>query len=249
MIQGQQDSSAFRNTAYIMASCLHQIYALGTGNRRLYEIADASRGLLVTSLRGLGLLSSESSINSNPDPIGVDVQKLKSMSSDELEETWTAWKDKEAAKRMAWTVFEFDCTVSTMTSKKAAFRIAELPSRLPCSENVWEAHSARAWAALVPFATSSPAGLPFYPTLREIIAHGRTAYPAPAWALRLCGVAIGSVLYDLKEVQDLSAPGVLGMQSMTQAYQDTRQSLLSGLSSLEASLVKPTCTADVVNMK
>ncbi|CAH0027043.1 unnamed protein product [Clonostachys rhizophaga] len=245
---GQQDSSAFRNTAYITASCLHQIYALGTGNRRLYEIADASRGLLVTSLRGLGLLSSESSINSTPDSLGLDFWKLKAMSNVQLDEAWRAWRDKETAKRMAWSVFEFDCTLSTMTSKKPAFRIAELPPRLPCSESIWEAHSARAWAALVPFTSSPPAGLLFYPTLREIISQRNVPPDAPAWAMRLCAVAIGSILYDLKEVQDASAPGILGIQAMTEAHLQTRQTLINGLEALDASLGKPMCTADVVNM-
>lgn len=171
------------------------------------------------------------------------------MSNVELDEAWRAWRDKETAKRMAWSVFEFDCTLSTMTSKKPAFRIAELPPRLPCSESIWEAHSARAWAALVPFTSSPPAGLLFYPTLREIISQGKVPPDAPAWAMRLCAVAIGSILYDLKEVQDASAPGILGIQAMTEAHLQTRQTLINGLEALDASLGKPMCTADVVNMK
>ena len=179
----------------------------------------------------------------------MDLRNLETMNNAELQDAWLAWRDKESMKRMAWSVFEFDCVLSTTTSKKPAFRISELPPRLPCNENIWEAHSARAWAALVSFATSPTNGLPFYPTLREIIATGKARHDMPAWALRICAVAVGRVLYDLKEMQDASAPRILGMPSMAQAYHETRQTLLAGLESLAASLGKPTCTADVVNMK
>lgn len=171
------------------------------------------------------------------------------MDGPELEAAWLAWRDKEIEKRMAWAVFEFDCTLSTMTSKRAAFRIAELPSRLPCSESIWEAHSARAWAALVPFSASPPTGLLFYPVLRQIIAKGTVPSNAPAWAKRLCAQAIARILHDMKETQDASAPNVLGLPSMTEAHEQTKRSLLASLGALEGSLATPMCTADVVNMK
>lgn len=188
-----------------------------------------------------------------PDPLRTDAKNLEVMSGSELQDVWMAWRDRESSKRMAWCVFEFDCVLATTTSKKPAFRVAELPPRLPCEESLWEAHSARAWAALVSFSassgSSSSSGLPFYPTLREIIATGKARGDMPAWALRICAVALGRVLYDLKEMQDASAPRVLGLPSMSRAYHETRRTLLASLESLAASVGRPRCTADVVNMK
>ena len=56
--KGASDGSNYRDISYLNALCLHQIYSLGSGNRQLYQNADRSRGILVGSLRGLGLLSS-----------------------------------------------------------------------------------------------------------------------------------------------------------------------------------------------
>ncbi|KAF2184126.1 hypothetical protein K469DRAFT_634275 [Zopfia rhizophila CBS 207.26] len=242
---GQQDTTAFRNSSYITASCFHQIYALGTGNRRLYEIADASRGLLVTSLRGLGILSSDAE---QMDPFTWDMRQLKKKDPAALEAAWLQWRDKEMEKRMAWSVFEFDCTLSTLTSKRGAFRIAELPSRLPCSESIWEAHSAQAWAAILPFATCPPAGLPFYTLLRDVIAQKPGLDSVPAWAKRLCVHAIDRMLYDMRELEDASAPNILGLSSLTVAHRETKRALLASLTLLQDSLSRPMCTSDIVNM-
>lgn len=92
--------------------------ALGTGNRRLYEIADASRALLVTSLRGLGVLSSDSE---QMGPTTLDSNQIKQMDATTLEATWFQWRYKEMAERLARSIFEFDCTLSTLTSKRGTF--------------------------------------------------------------------------------------------------------------------------------
>ncbi|PSN72957.1 hypothetical protein BS50DRAFT_174443 [Corynespora cassiicola Philippines] len=241
---GQQDSTAFRNSSYITASCFHQIYSLGTGNRRLYEIADASRGLLVTSLRGLGILSSDTEHN---DVYALDPKQLKKMSAPALEASWLQWRDKEMEKRISWSVFEFDCVLSTLTSKRGAFRIAELPSRLPCCENIWSAHSAQAWVAILPFATSSPPGMLFYPLLQDIIAGKPVPGHTPAWGKRLCVHALSRMLWDLREVEDAGINN-LGLSALATAHQETKHSLLQALLALEAALSRPTSTFEIVNM-
>lgn len=226
--------------------CFHQIHSLGSGNRRLYELADASRGLLVTSLRGLGILSSDREAQNSNDSGFSD---LKRYTAAELEQAWLRWRDKETEKRVAWAVFEFDCTLSTMTGKRGTFSIAELPAKLPCSESLWEAHSAKAWASMISFATSPPDGVLFYPLLRDVLAHKPIANSNPAWAKRLCAQAVGRLLWDLKEIEDASQPNILGLPSLAQSQKATRQRLLESLTLLHDSLSKPTSTAEVINMK
>lgn len=200
----------------------------------------------MTSLRGLGILSSDTE---QMDPFELDPRELKRMSPTALEAAWFKWKDREMEKRMAWSVFEFDCVLSMLTSKRGAFRIAELPSRLPCSESIWEAHSAQAWAAILPFAKTPPAGLPFYPLLQDIISQKPIPDSAPAWAKRLCVHGVARTLHDLREIEDAGAPNILGLPNLSVAHQETKQALLRALVSLQDSLSHPTCTSEIVNMK
>lgn len=244
--QGQLDSRSFRNPSYIAASCLHQIYALGSGNRRLYELADASRGLLVTGLRELGVLSSDAEQNESTK---IDFQGLKRMDATTLEQSWNRWRDMELERRVAWSVFEFDCTLSTLTGKRGAFSISELPNKLPCSESLWDAPSANAWASVVSFSASPPGGLPFYPLLRNIISRKTVPESVPAWAKRICALVISRLLWDLREMEDASSPEVLGLPSLVDSHKATRENLLASLMSVSNSLSRPACTYDVINMK
>ncbi|KAI1288688.1 fungal-specific transcription factor domain-containing protein [Xylaria venustula] len=242
---GQADSTAFRNPSYICASTFHQIYAMGTVNRRLYEIADASRGLLVTSLRGLGVLSSDTE---QADPSAFDSNQIRQLDTAALESAWLEWRNKELEKRLAWSIFEFDCTLSTLTSKRGTFRVAELPSRLPCSENLWEAHSAHAWAAMLPFTSSPPTEVPFFTILRGIMMNKRPPDYVPAWGKRLCAHAIGRMLHDLREIEDISSLESLGLPSLATAHQETKKTLLKSLTLVQASLSHPVSTSDLVSM-
>ncbi|KAL1849963.1 hypothetical protein Plec18170_007059 [Paecilomyces lecythidis] len=242
---GQADSRSFRNPSYIAASCLHQIYALGSGNRRLYELADASRGLLVTGLRELGVLSSDLERSESSK---IDYQGLKQMDAAALEQAWSRWRDIEIERRVAWSVFEFDSTLSTLTSKRGAFSISELPTKLPCAESLWDAPSANAWASVVSFSASPPDGIPFYPLLRSIIARKTVSNSVPAWAQRICVLVISRVLWDLRELEDASSPDVVGLSSLADSHKATRENLLASMTALSDSLSRPTCTYDVINM-
>ncbi|KAJ6083052.1 hypothetical protein N7467_007187 [Penicillium canescens] len=242
---GQADSRSFRNPAYIAASCLHQIYALGSGNRRLYELADASRGLLVTGLRESGVLSSDAE---RSEASKIDFQGLKKMDAPILEQSWNRWRDIEIERRVAWSVFEFDCALSTLTSKRGAFSISELPTKLPCSESLWDAPSANAWASVVSFSASPPDGIPFYPLLQNIIARNAVSESVPAWAKRICALVISRLLWDLRELEDAASPQVLGLSSLANCHKATRGNLLASLAVLSNSLSRPTCTYDVINM-
>lgn len=180
---------------------------------------------------------------------GVNLKDLKKMDISTLERTWLRWSEKEMEKRLAWAVFEFDCTLSTLTSKRGAFNIAELPTRLPCAESLWEAHSAQAWASMVSFAPSPPSGLLFYHILRETIAGKSELDPAPAWGKRICAQVIGRLLWDLREIEDASSSDMLGLPSLASSHQQTKLTLLKSLAAVHDSLSHPTCTSDIVNLK
>ena len=127
--------------------------------------------------------------------------------------------------------------------------MAELPARLPCSDNIWEAHSAQAWASMIHFASSPAIGLPFYSLLRDITAQRAVLGSVPAWAKRLCAQALGRQLLDLRELEETSKPDILGLPSLGTAHEETKTTLLNSLSALHASLSNPSSTSDLVNMK
>jgi hypothetical protein len=171
------------------------------------------------------------------------------MDSSKLEQAWNRWRDIELERRVAWSVFEFDCTLSTLTSKRGAFSISELPTKLPCSESLWDAPSANAWASVVSFSASPVEGVPFYPLLRSIIARKTVSESVPAWAKRICTLVLSRLLWDLRELEDASTPDVLGLPSLADSHKATRENLLASLMALSNSLSRPTCTYDVINMK
>lgn len=179
----------------------------------------------------------------------IDYHGLKEMDGAALEQAWNRWRDVEIERRVAWSVFEFDCTLSTLTSKRGAFSISELPTKVPCAESLWDAPSANAWASVVSFSASPPDGIPFYPLLRSIIARKTVSDSVPAWARRLCVLVICRLLWDLRELEDASSPDVVGLSSLADSHKATRENLLASLTALSDSLSRPTCTYDVINMK
>jgi hypothetical protein len=107
------DGNSLRNEDFISAMLYQAIYSLGSGNKRLYETADSSRTVMVTSARAMGLF---------------DVKA----------EDFEDWVDYERRKRIAWLLFEFDCTICTLTSSRPCISIHDLKLNLPCDADVWE---------------------------------------------------------------------------------------------------------------
>jgi hypothetical protein len=135
VLQGNGDNTNFYNSPYLIANCLHQIYSLGSGNRRLYQNADCSRGILIGCLRGMGLLQPRVSTE-------IEREDLKNtISNDNVGIEWLRWKDHEQEKRIAWSSFEYDCSLCTLTAKRGAVDLPELPHLLPCAEPLWDAPS------------------------------------------------------------------------------------------------------------
>ncbi|KJR87258.1 uncharacterized protein SPSK_01400 [Sporothrix schenckii 1099-18] len=161
---GSSDSANYRDIAYLSALCVHQIYSLGSGNRQLYQNADRTRGILVGGLRGMGCLTTRLSLedkleqeqnNTTRASVGNSTTTATHPSMPTLpadpatqHEQWMAWVRREREKRTAWSSFEYDCSLCTLTGRRGAVDLSELPSRLPCAETLWDAPSATAWAAL-----------------------------------------------------------------------------------------------------
>ncbi|KAK9390552.1 fungal-specific transcription factor domain-containing protein [Lipomyces mesembrius] len=237
---GTYDSTYTRSGYFVMAFLLQNIHALGSGDKRLYEEADASRSYLVSNARSMGLFS--------PPPKETVFSVRGDESDEDLERLWHAWRDEEMGKRLAWSVFEYDSSISTLSSRRGCMALNDLCNDMPCDERLWEAPTAREWAAyaFLPAQNTLARGLPFYPTLRDLIAGAISPDVVPNWGKRLCAQAIGRILWDFRELEDSALSRILPVPPTD--YSQSKETLLRALIYLRDSMTDPYNILDMVHM-
>ncbi|GAD92017.1 conserved hypothetical protein [Paecilomyces variotii No. 5] len=238
--QGWSDSNSYSDLSYLSACCLHQIFSLGSGNRQLYQDADRSRGSLIGGLRGMGLLRSRVSIEAEKG----DFQPSTSTEPNEVHTEWIEWKDRERGKRVAWAAFEYDCSLATLTGRRGAVDLGELPYRLPCAEALWEAPSAQAWKTL---STHSCFGIPVADVLRRATSGKSVQNEISSWGKRLCSQVIGRLLWDIKQLELTSFSEALRLPSLIFVQQQAKSSLLQAFGGLSRSIKKPGTNKELID--
>lgn len=166
-----RDRGCLKEEDFLSAMLLQSIYALGSGNKSLYEVADSSRSLLVTSARAYGLF------NLNFSDFGP-----------------MNWVTYERRKRISWLIFEFDCTVCTLTSSRPCMSLHDLNNNLPCDDEVWECR--QPWKD----------GLKFKHTLSDLLHDYNTPVEtvlraASPYSRRLITQALGRSVWDYVELE------------------------------------------------
>ncbi|KIW22529.1 uncharacterized protein PV07_12407 [Cladophialophora immunda] len=237
---------SYQNIDFVTASMLHQVYGLGVGLPSIHESADNFRGILVLSLRRTGVYRSRNAT----DPWNLRVPDLAELDLEDnsrLEAAWLQWRTTEMAKRLAWCLFEYDNSLSCLTTKRGVVSLQELPDRLPCNECLWEAHSTRAWASMALLTENSLHGAPFRPVLRDLLNAKPIADKLSTWWKRCCAHTICRLLWDLKEV-DNSISNLFAPDSLTESQKPLRRSLLHSLKILHDSATQPSRPDDLVHM-
>ncbi|KAH8689506.1 fungal-specific transcription factor domain-containing protein [Talaromyces proteolyticus] len=239
---GVSDASSYCDLDYLAACCLYQIYCLGSGNRQLYQDADRFRGVLIGSLRGLGLFQSQV-------PCEVDrsshLQVQAGMT--EIQASWLRWRDQEQEQRLAWSVFEYDCSLCTLTNRRGMVDIGELPSRLPCIEALWEAPSAEAWRTLSSRLSAVASGPSLMPAIRVITAGKKLPPGLSSWGKRLCSQIIGRLLWDLKQMEGMSILRCLGLPRPMSLENHTKNTLLQTFDKLVTEIQAPESTKEIID--
>ncbi|KAL7938258.1 hypothetical protein V8C35DRAFT_145858 [Trichoderma chlorosporum] len=129
---------ALKDITYIAGVCLHQSYLLGSGDEQVHDQIHAVRSFLIDSLKRLRLLGAGMN---TPDPFSQMLwERTHSLHSE-----WTAWVNREFAIRTTWAVIELDCNFSLLTGRPCEIDLKELPSRFPCSDEVYDARNAKSW--------------------------------------------------------------------------------------------------------
>ncbi|PUU78567.1 fungal-specific transcription factor domain-domain-containing protein [Tuber borchii] len=232
---------------FLMASCLQSVYALGSGSHRLYDCADVSRSALIGSARRIGLFSgrvsppssSPGSAPGSPNP-KTTRDEDNCNEKEAIEVRWRRWYVKEKLRRLAWSIFEYDCSFSTLSNRRGAITLNDISTRMPCAEALWQAPTAQAWGALLESGVLPPGaekGTPFYPTLRDVISGKMSPENLTSWGRRLCAQAIGRILWDFKELEEsvlsesssAGNDGGLGLPMLSPGLKPAKEKLLKSL--------------------
>jgi len=227
--------------------CLQNLYAMGSGSTSLYDAADVSRSVIIGNARRIGLFSgtinstpTSSSPSSTPGSPALrssngrftpntehnQAQAEHSHAQDRLnasslEARWREWREKEGMKRLAWGIFEYDSSFSTLSNRRGAITISDIAIGIPCSELLWEAPTATAWEALLAH-EPDVRKLLFYRTLKGILSGEFDANILTSWGKRLCAQAMGRIMWDFKELEE----SVLSVSPIGSAYFKPQKEIL-----------------------
>ncbi|KAF4626545.1 hypothetical protein G7Y89_g11610 [Cudoniella acicularis] len=131
----EQDNSLVRQLWLTQAIVLNSIGMMYSGNKRLFELAEASRNSPLTQCRRNG------SLRSSADWPFVDENTHGVF----LEQKWAQWAHQESWKRLGFCAFLLDAQVCMYLDFNPGMSVAELQQPLPCSDELWDAISAGTW--------------------------------------------------------------------------------------------------------
>lgn len=178
-----------------------------------------------------------------------DLNTSPSADNSIIHNEWITWASRERKVRTAWASFEYDCSLCTLTSRRGAVDLSELPQCLPCAETLWEAPSGNAWAALRLRLGSNAMGATFSSVIVAALAGKPIPEHVSSWGKRLCTQVIGRLLWDLKQLEIISMRDCFGLPSLSAAQQKPKASLLLALDNLLGSMDKPISTIDLISYK
>ncbi|KAH8691285.1 fungal-specific transcription factor domain-containing protein [Talaromyces proteolyticus] len=131
----EQDNSQARQLSMAQTIVLNSIGMMYSGDRRLFEIAEASRNTPVTLCRRNGSLQSSVGQPS----IGPTTQGML------LEHKWQQWAHDESLRRLGFCVFLLDAHAAMYLNLHANMAVTELRQSLPCPDEIWDSPSAETW--------------------------------------------------------------------------------------------------------
>ncbi|KAF3913914.1 hypothetical protein ABW21_db0205371 [Orbilia brochopaga] len=256
---GEYNEDYKRSASYLMAFCLQNVYALGAGNKRLFEMTDASRSYMINACRNLGLFTTPGgrSPRARPKVTSEDPFLPPTDVSDpeKVQQHWLHWREEEFKKRLAWCIFECDCAISVLTNRRGNIALTDLCLPLPSDEPLWEAPDAQTWAALYPRHKSiPPRGMPFYFVLRDIMNGHQDQLSLSSWGQRLCAQGISRMIWDIRELETSPLGRVVQLPVLSVGLKPAKDDLLKASMALlsltpngDAKSVDSSITAIVVH--
>ncbi|KAF4627828.1 hypothetical protein G7Y89_g10323 [Cudoniella acicularis] len=131
----ERDNSNVRTTWLTQAILLNCMGMTYSGNRRLLEIAMASRSASVTQCRRNG------SLHQSSRPVA-----LNDATEDQVVESrWQAWVYEEELRRLGFCTWIYDCQFPLYFDNVPSMKLSELRQQLPSKEALWDAPNSTAW--------------------------------------------------------------------------------------------------------
>ncbi|CAO1628599.1 unnamed protein product [Sympodiomycopsis kandeliae] len=164
----EADQRGFFNIPINQAWVLQQMFAIASGDKRLYKIAERNRGGCVTAVRRLGAFHTHA--------LRIDGTTLRDKDAQSLEQIWRAWREREARSRLGWFVFVYDQMFSLYLDLSPMLLHTEMSSPFPADDALWSAPSAREWASRFSAKAESSEGCKkptLLETLRRLLQPGR----------------------------------------------------------------------------
>ncbi|KAL7919375.1 hypothetical protein ACQKWADRAFT_206266 [Trichoderma austrokoningii] len=217
----------FRDVGYIAALCIHQTYLIGSCHPDIHLHVDRVLSYMIQSLQEQNLLGSNLF-----DP--GDVLLPPYMSPDTVQTEWRGWVSHEQKLRVAWMVFEYDCSLSLVTGRPCAIALGQLPKVFPCEDALYNAPDAHTWAQRVLMNSTSQG-----PAVSSIatLTMNKLNLPANAssWAKRLCAHIFERLLRCLLDPDQrnhaISSAREINLH-LTSSLSDIQMHLLSSISYL-----------------
>ncbi|UKZ74096.1 hypothetical protein TrVFT333_001753 [Trichoderma virens FT-333] len=233
---------------YLAAVCLHQSYVLGSGVENVHSEVNRVRKFLVDRLRNLGLLGGDGLSQDGP-------PRVFEAPTQSVQAEWAAWVARELEIRTTWAVFEFDCTFSLLTNSPCAIGLRDLPSRFPCSDELYEAPNAHTWNDLRSQSPYHAQGPLVSTVVSATAAKMVLSEHISPWSKRLCTqilerVCVGYMCQSQRESTRTAAQHH-GLDPGSVAAQKTESVLRSisflGKSMHDAAISNPLSTMDLIN--
>lgn len=163
---------------YIAALCIHQTYLIGSGHDEIHHHADRVRSYMIQGLQDQNLLGP------NAFDLG-DILPTPSLDPELVNIEWRAWANHEQKLRVAWMVFEYDCSLALLTGRPCAIALGHLPKVFPCEDALYNAPNAYAWAELL-LSYSSLQGPAVSSIITLALDRLRLPQAVSSWTKRLC---------------------------------------------------------------
>ena len=188
MSSHEADQRNFFNIPLKQAWLFQQMFAVVSGDKRLYKIAERNRGGMITAIRRMGIL--------HMSEMPVNVSSLSNMTGAQLEAAWKAWVEHEIRIRLGWFVFLHDQMFCCYLDIGANLRYTEISSPSPCDEYLWNAPTAHEWARRMA-SRGQVSRKPFVANLKRLLASHRTA-TVPLRLHRLEAYILAVTLYRIR---------------------------------------------------
>ncbi|RFU28956.1 hypothetical protein B7463_g7391, partial [Scytalidium lignicola] len=219
----EYDSRFLRSPSYGIALLLQYIHAIGSGSRRLFEMADSLRSRLLSTGRYMNLF-------------GGKIQEPPPRPPENTQHTWLEWISREQVKRFAWFLFEFDCLYVASSKQSPCIKLEDCPSELPCEQISWEAPTAFAWSTGLPWSESMPRGLPTSTSLASLLTElGRASFPfsrTDPLTKRLLVRCYGRLLENYQDLSESKYSSILWGQKGDAAVKEARTNISAGMTGL-----------------